>query len=230
MIYVPGLLTGQLSGKAGNTVASRGPFATTISVAAHSGRVATQSSSQARSNMSTLVGIYKGLSPTDLADWKTLGQSMIVGGRLSRSYTLTPMAAFLSVNRNLFTIGISPLTTAPALVRPPSAVITVLTAVGPTPGPTSITLELLTDPLASTDSVVVYGQVIRASSILSPPRRAWKVVTVLAPSSSGPYDITADYLAICGPIHQGQTIWLKTSAVNDSGFTGGGSTQSAIVS
>ncbi len=230
MIYVPGLLTGRLSGKAGNTVASAGPFATTINVASHSGRAATAKSSAVRASLSTLVGLYKALSPTDLAGWKVLGLSIIVGGRLSRSYALTAPAAFLSVNRNLSTIGIAPLSAAPSLVRPPSAIITVLTAVGPSPGPTSITLELITDPLASTDSVVIYGQVLRAGSVLSPPRRSWKVVAILPPSSSGPYDITSDYLATCGPIAQGQTIWVRSSAINDSGFTGGGSTQSAVVS
>lgn len=230
MIYVPGLLTGQLSGKAGHNIASKNPYATTLTVQKHKSTAATPKSSAIRANTASLVALYKTLTSGEIADWKTLGAAMFVSGRLGRTYSLTAPGAFMSVNRNLATIGQAPVTTAPTLLRPPSVAPITLTAVGPSPGPQSLSLDLTTDPLDADTAVNVYGQVVRSASIFSPPVRSWKLITTLAPSSSGPWDILAEYIATCGDFVTGQTLWVKAIPVSLEGFQGAGSIQRAIVS
>lgn len=230
MIYVPGLLTGQLSGKAGHNVASKNPFASTIAVQRKAAVSQSPKVAGIRGNMAGLVALYKTMTTVEIQAWKDLGATMFVTGRLNRTFSLTAPAAFLSVNRNLQSIGGAPTTTAPALVRPPSAIVTSLTAVGPAPGPASILIELGSDPLDADTAVVIYGQVLRSGSIFTPPARSWRIVQVLAPSSSGPWDITADYISVCGAIAAGQTIWVKSAPISLEGFAGAGSPLSAIVS
>ncbi len=228
MIYVPGLLAGQLSGKAGNTLASSGPYGPTLTVKRASSTPITPAKSAVQNNFAATVAAYRALSPTDLAAWKALGQTMFVIGRLHRTYTLTGIDAFLSVNRWLHTIGSPGVTTAPSLVRPPSATISVVTAVSPVPGGGTLTFDVDIDPIPLDTKLVVYGVFISSTAIQEPARRSWKVIQVFNTGDIGPYDVTTTYGSIVGGFNSGDPVWLKVVPVSDEGFPGAGSQLSAI--
>lgn len=225
MIYVPGLLTGQLSGKAGSSLASKNPYATTVGVHRHRASPQTPKASTVRANFALLQALYSTLSTAQAQAWHDLGLTMFVAGRLSRSYTLTAPGAFMSVNRTLQTLGLPILPDAPALVRPSSAIITSLSA--SEPGTVDVDLNL--DPLDGFTLVGIYGQRIRKGSILTPPRSSWQLVAVLPSSSVGPWSVGTEYVAICGPIVAGTTIWLNARPYSTSGFIGGASVASTVV-
>lgn len=230
MIYVPGLVTGQLSGKAGNTVARASRYATTIGVNRRLVGARTTLNAASRSSFATLAALYKTLTPTELASWVALGSTMITQGRLGRTFSLAGPAAFLSVNRVRAVQGESPLTTAPAHVVPAAAAFGAVTVTGPSPGPQVLSVDTSPSMVPADTTFVLYGQRVRSSSILAPPKRSWVIVATFAAGTSGPHNVLSAYKAACGDFVTGQLVPLKLIPYSLEGFKGPGDLLLAIAS
>jgi hypothetical protein len=220
MLYTPGLTFGELSGKAGHTVASKGPFGNWISVQGYRTVPITQYTQSARASFYAVQKLFGTLSPSDLDDWDTLGENIILTGRLGRNYSLTAASVFCQINRNLYTIGQSYVTSAPAIAYPDPVAGVIGTATAPPTG--SFLLELDIDPttVPADTYFVVYGQKPKNSQSNRATKRGWKVVAVLEPSDSGVVDITAGYLQRFHGWFPLNTIAIRVTPVSASGFQG----------
>lgn len=118
MVYVPGLLTGQLSGLAGSTLASKNRYATFVTCNTMPAAGSSPARSQITASFGSIAGLFKTLTSSQLEDWNDLGAAITISGRLSRSYALTASAAFMLVNRNRATIGLAPVLNPPAYDTP----------------------------------------------------------------------------------------------------------------
>ena len=125
MKYLPSLMgVGQLSGKAGSTVASRNKAGSYLRTKVMPKLVQNAATSSVRGNLSTLASTWRTLTDIQRAGWSGLGDTIVRTDSLGATYTLTGFQAYLLINRNLFTIGLTAIATAPAY-SPPASVLTV---------------------------------------------------------------------------------------------------------
>lgn len=122
MKYVPSVLgVGQLSGKAGNNVASRNRNGAYIRIRVQGTNPATTLQVAARNTLSTYSSAWRALSEAQRSGWTTLGGQITRNDRLGQAYTLTGVQAYVGVNRNLVTVGGTPLSTAPNISTVPAS-------------------------------------------------------------------------------------------------------------
>lgn len=220
MLYNPGLTFGELSGRAGHTIASKGPYGTWISIrGSHTVRV-TQYTQASRASFRTIQKLFATLGPTDLTDWTTLGLALLITGRLERQYSLTAASTFVLVNRNLYTIGASYVTTAPALTVPVDTPSLTGAATAPPTGSFLLELTISPDPVPASTYYVIYGQKPKGSVSNTFSKRGWKVIAVLTPGDSAFVDVTAGYLQRFTGWYPGDTLAIKVTPISAEGFQG----------
>jgi len=118
MKYTPGLMVGELSKKAGNTVASHnrnGPYFRTRTVPTNP---RTTLQTIIRDRVSTNSAAWRALTAAQRAGFTALGTGMTRIDSLGRTYNLTGEQAYQSINLNRFLLGSAALSTAPTLDTP----------------------------------------------------------------------------------------------------------------
>ena len=115
MKYVPGLLVGVLSRKAGSTVASHNRFGPYLRNRVIPVNPATTNQILYRTRLTGWSQAWRALTSTERAGWTALGATMSRLDSLGVSYTLTGLQAYTSLNVNLQVVGAGPLNDAPAL-------------------------------------------------------------------------------------------------------------------
>ena len=128
MKYTPGLMVGQLSGKAGSTVASRNKAGSYFRTKTTPKLVQNANTSANRSSFSTLASLWRTITSAQRGGWRNLGASMTRTDSLGNVYTLTGLQAYESVNRNIATYGGSTVADAPAFTPPAGLVSVTVTA------------------------------------------------------------------------------------------------------
>lgn len=128
MKYVPSALIGQLSKSMGSTTGSHNRFGAylrnrTIPVNPNTTKQATQ-----RATIQAASAAWRALTDIQRAGWAALGASMSRVDSLGQTYNLTGLQAYTSVYRNLVTIGVAPLSAAPALTEPTTLTSITITA------------------------------------------------------------------------------------------------------
>ena len=119
MKYLPSALgVGQLSGQAGNSVASRNRNGAYIRIRVTPVNPRSSLQSAVRSSFAGFATNWKGLTDAQRLSWKSLGAVMTRTDSLGAVYTLTGLQAYIAVNRNLATVGGTALTTAPTFTPP----------------------------------------------------------------------------------------------------------------
>jgi len=138
--YVPGLMVGQLSGKAGNTVASRnkaGSFIRTRVIPKH---VVNPLTTEIRANFGSNSQLYSTLTNAQRDAWSELGAQITKKTSLGETIHLTGLQALQSINRNLYSIGGIVAADAPAFSPPDSLqAVNINVAAGVT-GSTTVTV------------------------------------------------------------------------------------------
>jgi len=218
VIYVPGLTVGQLSGRAGNTVARANPNATTIGVHRPRRQPLTPNNQLARASFSDISILYKTLTSGQLLDWAALGQDIEITGRLDRTFALSGRTAFFQVNRNLFAIGQPYVVDAPAIDIPSSPADLAGDAVTEPTATPLLELTFTPDPIDADTTVIISATRPLSSSVLAFPVSGWKQLALADDGDTGPYDITAAYLSRFGSWHVGNQIGLQVVTVNYAGF------------
>jgi hypothetical protein len=125
MKYVPSLIgVGQLSGKSGNNVASRNRFGSYFRTRVNGTNPQTALQTTARNTLATYSSNYRNLTAAQRTAWEDLGAQIARVNTLGQTYTLTGLMAYVSVNRNLVTIGGTPTATAPSISGVPASLVT----------------------------------------------------------------------------------------------------------
>lgn len=220
MLYQPGLLVGELSGKAGHTYASKGPYGTWITVLGRHTAPKTIHALSARASFYAVQKLFGTLSPEQLDGWSALGLEVLISGRLGRNYTLTAASVFCQINRNLYTIGQDYVTDAPALTFPANVTAFVADATAPPTGSYEMNVDITPDVVPASTYFVIYGQKPRNTVANSYTKRGWKVLAVVPPAESNVLDIQAEYNARFHGWFPDQTIALSVIPVSAEGFQG----------
>ena len=140
MKYVPGLMVGQLSGKAGNTVASRNKGGSYIRTRVIPKHVVNPLTSEVRANFGANSQLYTQLTDTQRMEWTALGSQITRKTSLGETIHLTGLQALQSVNRNLNAIGQAQVADAPDFDSPPELVDIFLSASAGVPHTTTVTV------------------------------------------------------------------------------------------
>jgi hypothetical protein len=126
--YVPGLLAGQLSGKAGNTVASRNRNGSYFRTRNIPKLVQNAATTAVRGNFGGIAQSWRALTEAQRSGWTALGANILRYNSLGVAYHLTGLQAYESVNRNLTTYGGAMVNTAPTYTPPVAITSLTLTA------------------------------------------------------------------------------------------------------
>jgi hypothetical protein len=118
MKYVPGLMVGQLSGKAGSTVASRNKSGSYFRTRVIPKLVQNGKTTAVRSNFAYNSETYRTITPAQQQGWIALGAQIKKKNSIGVAYTLTGLQAFQSVNRVLSTLGLAAVVASPTLAQP----------------------------------------------------------------------------------------------------------------
>jgi hypothetical protein len=113
MKYTPGLMVGQLSGKAGNTVASRNRSGSYFRTRTIPKLVRNSLTTAVRAAFSNYAQTYRALEEAQRNGWTALGQSIVRRNSLGTSFHLSGLQAFESINRNLDALGQTPVNDPP---------------------------------------------------------------------------------------------------------------------
>lgn len=100
MKYTPGLLAGQLSGKAGNTVASRNRNGSYFRTRVNPMLVRNVYTTTIRDRFTTNAQAFRELSPAQVRAWNALGAQLIRSNSIGQSSGMTGLQAYNSVNLN----------------------------------------------------------------------------------------------------------------------------------
>lgn len=128
MKYVPGLMVGQLSGKAGSTVASRnkgGSYFRTRVIPKH---VVNAKTTAVRENFGNTAQAYRDLTDSMRSAWDSLGAQITRKTSLGETIHLTGLQAMMMINRNLSSMFLPPDYIAPVFSSPPTLEDVTLTA------------------------------------------------------------------------------------------------------
>lgn len=130
MKYVPSALIGRLSRSAGSTTAGHNRFGAYLRNRVIPTNPNTTKQSDVRSNLGTLSSGWRALTEAKRLAWTALGASMTRTDSLGETYTLTGQQCYVSLNRNLNTVGGTAITDAPLLSVPASLTSVTVTATG----------------------------------------------------------------------------------------------------
>lgn len=128
MKYLPGLLAGQLSGKAGNTVASRNKFGSYFRTRVMPTLVQNAKTGPVRANFGSNSALFRTMTEAQRTAWTALGASLSRTNSLGQTYHLTGAQMCNAINRNLFTVGGAQTSTAPTYTAPAAIVTATITA------------------------------------------------------------------------------------------------------
>lgn len=121
-------MVGQLSGKAGSTVASRNKAGSYFRTKTTPKLVQNAVTAAVRANLATLAARWRTITSSQRGGWRSLGALIIRTDSLGGSYSLTGLQAYESVNRNMSTIGGSTVDDAPAFTQPVALLTVTVTA------------------------------------------------------------------------------------------------------
>lgn len=119
MKYVPGLMVGQLSGKAGSTVASRNKGGSYFRTRVIPKLVQNALTAAVRANFGDSAQAYRGITESGRLAWTALGAQMLRKTSLGETIHLTGQQAMVALNRNRFSINQDPNYVAPPFTSPP---------------------------------------------------------------------------------------------------------------
>jgi len=284
MKYAPGLMVGQLSGKAGSTVASRNRNGSYFRTRVSPMLVRNPATEAVRASFTQNSQGYRGLTATQIQGWISLGAGITRSNSIGQPYTLTGLQAYQSVNRNLSTVGLDSLDTAPQQIAPqaPTAIELDLQSPSDTPdttvtvgaasatqqvGDTSamqvgdnlwfvtanasrdidsitdathvvlsstittttaedviinknglIRIEFEPTPVPADTYFAVFATLPQSPGITRPTKNAYKLIYVIPPAGTGPYNLNSAYAAIGGSVPLGGKLFMQMVAINSNGF------------
>lgn len=167
------------------------------------------------------------LSDAQRSGWKALASSNPTPDRFGNPQILTGLQFYQRVNRNLSTIGVARLDTAPAGTTVESLISVTLTA---TFTGSVLHLNFTPTPLGPTSHLVIFAThcVSPGRSFLTPFLKL--SAADVAPASASPFDFFGPWTAIYGALQPGQAIGVSAFVIDDvTGAASAPATDSQIV-
>lgn len=166
----------------------------------------------ARGILSVLSSGYRGLSASDIASW--LATEYTNSNRFGLANVVKGKNAYVGLNTNLVNIGVAPNTTAPAFSSVPGiTAIPVVTMVASTGVQT---FAFSPSPTDATVTHELYATKPLSAGITKPSKSAFRLIDIVPPGSTTPYNFASTYVAKYGAITTlaGQKVFLQLYAVN----------------
>lgn len=215
MKYAPGLMVGQLSGKAGSTVASHNRFGSyfrTRNIPVNPNTIPQQDN---RNNFAAISQGWRSLSDSQRAGWDAAAANVNLVDALGTSYAPTGQQYFISINRGQWiynnAASIDPSAPVPA---PPSALLTLsisALAFG------SFDVAYTATPLPASTKLVFEATRPLSPGVKFVGRSEFKQVLITAAAAASPADLSAAYEAMFGPVPSGARIFLRAYKLDVGG-------------
>lgn len=215
MKYVPGLMVGQLSGKAGNTVASHNRFGSYLRTRIVPVNPNTPNQTEVRVDLEDLSEGWKALTAAQRAAWTSLGAQMERVDRLGQVYTLTGLQAWTSLNMSLRATGGTDLVDAPAM--PGAPVAPTIGAITLDDAPTG-TLAYTPTPIGAAVKIILEATRPVSAGKTFLPRSEYKLVQVSAADAASPINFSAAYIALYGAPPVGSKVFFQVYTLDANGF------------
>lgn len=214
MKYVPGLMVGQLSGSAGNTVASRNKWGSYLRTRTMPVDPGTAAQLDQRAAFTSIGAEWRELTNAQRLDWAGLGDQMVRLNSLGQTYTLSGFQAFMSVNDTLDKMGLAGLTEPPVL-NEPTALETIAITLDDTP---LFSIAYTATPLAAGTKLLVQATAGVSPGINFMPRSGYRTIFYSAAAAASPANVLASYQAKFGNPTLDEKIFTRMCVINPSGF------------
>ena len=224
MKYVPSAMIGQLSRSAGSTTASHNRNGAyfrnrTVPVNPNTVKQTTQ-----RALIAALSAFWRSLTDSQRAAWIAFGANMTRVDSLGRTYTLSGLQAFTSVNVMRDVFGGATLSD-PLTFSTPAVFVAGSVAVDDSAN--TMVLTFTPDPFPDTFIIQATAPVSQGINFRS--RSAYKQVKTVAAATASPISFQTEYAAVFGAPAAGQKIFYRIIPVSDSFVMGTEVRFSAIV-
>lgn len=218
MKYVPGLMVGQLSGKAGNTVASHNRFGSYLRTRVVPVNPNTPNQTEVRVDLEDLSEGWKALTAEQRAAWTALGAQMERLDRLGQTYTLTGLQAWTSLNMTLRATGGADVTDAPAMPGAPVAPTIGTVTLEEGVGGLTFTVAFTPTPIGAATKIAFEATRPVSAGKSFMPRSEYKLMTVSAANGASPIDAETAYLAAYGMPPAGSKVFFQVYTLDANGF------------
>jgi hypothetical protein len=165
-----------------------------------------------RNNFLELVQGYTNLDPADRLTWQSGVVDYPRTNQFGDTYYPTGQTLFTWLNRNLFTIGLGPLSTCPTPVTPTTDLTHTLTI---SPDRTTITIDFPT-PLTDADSTLVIASTRPLPASRNFVSTEFRIIKTLDLSTTGSIDISAEWFDKFTTLSAGGKIFTKLYLINKS--------------
>lgn len=228
MKYTPGLMVGQLSGKAGSTVASHnrnGSYFRSRTIPANPN---TSAQATQRNNVQELSQTWRTLTDEQRTAWAGLGAQMTRLDRQGNAYTLTGNQAFMSVNRNLRLLGLADVSDAPLFTGDLNVTSVSFASLDSSD---TISVAFTPTPIGADNYLVIECSAPVSAGINFVPRSGFRKIFQTALNGTSPSNIATAYNAKFGSLVglDGAKVFVRARIINASGVAGVPITASAIV-
>lgn len=208
-LYKPGPMVGEISGKLGNVVFTRGKSGPVIRTRAIPTLVQNDNTADVRGRLSALSQAWSGLTAAQKSSWRTWAATNPVVNRLGDSITLQPSAAFIQLNSNILKAGGSQISV-PPVVGPPDAISgqSITADAGP-----NVDVAWTSGALGATEKLLVWA------ALLDNPGRDYyrnllKLVSISSAAATTPYACETDVASRFGTIIEGQKLVVELEVVD----------------
>lgn len=165
-----------------------------------------------RNNFLSLIQGYTDLDPTDRLSWQSGVVDYPRTNQFGDTYYPTGQTLFTWLNRNLYTIGLGPLSTCPTPVHPTTDLTHTLTIA---PDLSTITIDFPT-PLTDSGSTLVIASTRPLPASRNFVSTEFRIIKTFDLSSTGSIDITTEWVDKFNSITPGGKIFTKLYLIEKS--------------
>lgn len=146
--------------------------------------------------------------------WNALAATVTRKNKLGQSHTLTGLQLYQELNRNLATIGVSPISTPPSSLPAEAPGTLTLAYTPPTPGPEALTLTPSVYPDSAADAAVYATAPISVGKTFVGAR--YRFIGFFPGPLSAPIALLTDYNTKFGAIPLGTQIAVALKYINNT--------------
>jgi len=205
MKYLPGLLAGILSGKAGNIVAARNRYGPYFRTRTMPTKVNSDYTNDVRGRLASLSMAYGALTEAQRDAWRTWAATNPMTDRLGATHVLQPSACFNGLNARILQAGGTQIDVPPIAVPPGPIEGQAITAVS---GAQSVNVTWTSGALGASECLAAWIATVDSAG-RSYYRNLLKLVDISAAAGTSPFAVTTEYLLRFGTLINGQKLFLE---------------------
>lgn len=184
-----------------------------------------------RSSFTANSKAWRLLTDPERAGWVALAATVTLSDMLGNKYKPSGQQLYVGCNGNLATIGFPAIATAPATpdTLPPLSSLDLIATIGTAaPHTHRLSLQLNTTPADSNIACYVTPLFSAGRSFVGPGQ--FRYLSDFTGGASAPFDLTAQYEAMFGPLVLGAKLAVQMKAIGPNGFAGQPIRSTVIVS